>query len=359
MSDTPLWKDIAAQPDNLAAVVRHLYGPERERLSAAAEFVRNEKPIVFVAIGSAAYLSMVAECYLNRHRHFACVINASDALYTCFSALRNVNIIINSRSGETAEVVKLVQALRAEGLPFLALTNSPESTLARLATHLVWSASRADDLVSINIVSGMMLASLVLSAEILGQADSLLPLLRTLPDAFRSTLARATTSAEELAALFEGVQPIYLLYRDASKGAAHCGRLVLEEVARRPAVAMEAGEFRQGAIEVLDERFGAIVSVPPGELGALNLSLVRGIQRAGGRLLVLGEGGDLRTDSRTVPFPLPTMPLYLRPLLEIIPVQLLAYKLAERQGYSPGTVRHLSKVITSEVGIPQDNLGLG
>jgi len=311
MPDTPLWRDIEAQPGNLAAVVRHLYGPEWERLRAAAAFVRNEKPIAFVGMGSAAYLSLAAEAYLNRHGRFACVINASDALYTWLPALRNANIVINSRSGETAEVVKLARQLGQSGVPFLALTNSRESTLARLATHLVWSASRADDLVSINIVSGMMLATLVLAAEILGQTDSLIPSLRTLPQEFRSAVASATARGEEFASLFENVQPIYLLYRDASKGSAHCGRLVLEEVARRPAVAMEAGEFRQGAIEVLDERFGAIVSVPPGELGALNLSLVKGIQRAGGRVLVLGEGSDLRTDSRTVLFPLPTMPLYL------------------------------------------------
>jgi glucosamine--fructose-6-phosphate aminotransferase (isomerizing) len=201
----------------------------------------------------------------------------------------------------------------------------------------------------------MMLATLVLAAEILGQTDSFIASLRTLPEKFRSALASAAARAEEFVLLFENVRPIYLLYRDASKGSAHCGRLVLEEVARRPAVAMEAGEFRQGAIEVLDERFGAVVSVPPGELGALNLSLVEGIRKTGGRVLVLGEGGGLGTDSRTVHFPIPAVPLHLRPLLEVIPAQVLAYKLAERQGYSPGAVRRLSKVITSEVGIPQNS----
>jgi len=339
-------------------VVRHLYGPEWECLRAAAAFVRNEKPIAFVGMGSAAYLSMAAETYLNRHGRLACVINASDALYTWLPALRNANIVINSRSGETAEVVKLARALKQRGIPFIALTNSRESTLARLATHLVWSASRADDLVSIKIVSGMMLATLVLAAEILGQTDSFVASLRTLLEEFRGTVASAAARPEEFASLFENVQPIYLLYRDVSKGSAQCGRLVLEEVARRPAVAMEAGEFRQGAIEVLDEKFGAIVSVPPGELGALNLSLVNGILKAGGCVLVLGERCDLKTDSRAANFPLPVVPLHIRPLLEIIPVQVLAYKLAERQGYSPGTVRRLSKVIASEGGIPHNSSGL-
>jgi len=355
MPDTSLWRDIEAQPDNLATVIRHLYGPEWQRLRSAAALVRNEKPIVFVGMGSAAYLSMTAEAYLNRHGRYACVINASDALYTFLPALHNVNLVVNSRSGETVEVVKVARALGKMGIPFIALTNSEESTLGRLSPNLVWSASRADDLVSINIVTGMMLATLVLSAEILGQSNSFLPLLQSIPEAFHSSLATATASCEELASLFEGIRPIYILYRDASKGAAHCGRLVLEEVARRPAVAMEVGEFRQGAIEVLDEGFGAIVSVPAGELGTLNLSLVRSIQRAGGRALVVGEAGDLRTDSRTMHFPLPALPQSVRPLLEIIPFQVLAYKLAERQGYSPGTVRRLSKVITSELGIPQDS----
>jgi len=119
---------------------------------------------------------------------------------------------------------------------------------------------------------------------------------------------------------------------------------------------MEAGEFRQGAIEVMDHRFGVILSIPEGELGRLNLALAKDIQAAGGRVLLLGEGGC--TGPYWKIFPIASIPMHFRPVLEIPPLQVLAYKLAERQGYSPGTVRYLSKVITTEAEIPKLNSGL-
>jgi glucosamine--fructose-6-phosphate aminotransferase (isomerizing) len=351
MDPNRLYEDIHAQGENLQRVIRHFQGPERNRLRLAGDFLRNDKPILFLGMGSATYLNYPAKFYLGRNGRYADVINASDALYSVLPSLRTVNVVINSRSGETVETVKLGQALVREGIPFLALTNEPESPLAQLTAHILWSNSRADDLVSINIVTGMMTAALLLAAEVLGYTEQISPMLETLPFALNESVACAWRQGEEMADLFEPVRPIYLLYRDASEGMGHCGRLVLEEVARWPAVAMEAGEFRQGAIEVMDGRFGAILSIPEGELGQLNLSLAKDIQEAGGRVLLLGKGtGEAPGGNEFLVAPVPS---HFRPLLEIPPLQVLAYKLAERQGYSPGTVRYLSKVITTEVGIPK------
>ena len=133
--ENPLWADIHAQGENLRHVIDHLYGSERGRLEAAAHFVRNGKPIVFTGMASAAYTNMPAEFYLSEHGHFATTVGAADALYSLLPALRATNVVINSRSGETAEIIKLSQALVEAGIPFLALTNEPESTLARQATQ--------------------------------------------------------------------------------------------------------------------------------------------------------------------------------------------------------------------------------
>ena len=50
-----LWTGIQAQGDNLRHIVAHLYGPELKRLKEAGKFLRNDKPIVLVGMGSAAY----------------------------------------------------------------------------------------------------------------------------------------------------------------------------------------------------------------------------------------------------------------------------------------------------------------
>jgi glutamine---fructose-6-phosphate transaminase (isomerizing) len=353
--ENKLWSDIQSQGDNLVQVVRHLYTTERTRIEAAASFLRNDRPIVLIGVASAEYLCMPAEVYLAQCGRFVSVLCASDAYYSYLPALKNANVVINSRSGETAEIVKLGQALVENNIPFVAVTNEPESSLARLATHIVWANTRKDELVSINVVTGMMTTTLVLAAAVTGEMDQLKPAFETLAGAMYGIVERAEQEAQAIVQLMLGVRPIYLLYRGHSKGAAYCGRLVLEEVSRMPSIAMEAAEFRQGPNEVIDERFGAVIFVSDGKQGALNKSLAGDILRLGGRVMVVGNtNGDIPdgAEHNLLAFPINSVPDFLRPVLEVVPVQMLAYQLASAQGYEPGEVRYISKIILSEEGIP-------
>ena len=345
-----LWTDIQSQPENLRRVVRHLLGPERTRLTAAARFLQNDRPITFVGIGSAGYLCAPAEVYLAQHGRAASVVYASDALYNRLPALRHSNVVINSRSGETVEVVRLGQALAEQGIPFVTITNEPDSTLAKLSTHVLWANSRKDDLVSINIVTSMMLTSLALAAETVGTLETLVPAQEGLPEAMQEVVVRASARAKPMAEYLRAARPVYLLYRGGLQGAAYNGRLVLEEIARTPGIAVEAGDFRQGPNEVIDERFGAVVFVPGGKQGELNLSLSRDILGAGGRVVLVGKINSWAGGGFT--FPVPDVLDELLSVLGVVPLQVLAYELAAGQGIAPGTVRYISKVILSEEGIP-------
>jgi glutamine---fructose-6-phosphate transaminase (isomerizing) len=348
-----LWDDILAQGANLAQVINHLRGPEAPALVRAARHLQNGKPTVFVGMGSAVYLCLPAEAYLGQHGMPSWTMNASDALYTYWPTLAHVNVVLNTRSGQTVELVKLAERLSEAELPFIAITNEPDSPVAQLASDVVWTNTRKDDLVSINVVTAMMLTTLLLVAEVVGETGRLQPALAELGDRMTETVAAAVANAEALAAPFVPIRPIYLLHRDLSKGAAYCGRLVLEEVARTPAVAMEIGEFRQGPVEVVDDRFGAVIFVPDGAAGDLTRPFVRSVRAGGGSVLAVGASKSLRDlGEKTVTFAVPGVPDPLRPVLEVVPAQVLAYKLAEAQGYEPGTVRYLSKVITSETEIP-------
>lgn len=342
------------QRADLPRVIRRLYGEERARLEAAAQFLRNEKPIVFVGVASAAYLCMPAELYLGQHGRAARVWCASDAFYSLIPALRNANVVINSRSGETAEVVKLAAELAAQRIPFVAVTNEPQSALARLAQHVVCVGTHQDDLVSINVVTGMMTATLALAAAVTGELDALRADFERLGEAMGEVIDRAEGLGDRLQALFRDVRPVYLLYRAHAGGAACCGRLVLEEIARTPAVAMEAAEFRQGPNEVIDERFGAVVFCGEGKQGELNRSLAGDILRSGGRVLLVGEADDRANDGMAISFPIRGFPDVLRPVLSVVPVQVLAYRLAEAQGYAPGETRYITRIILSEEGIPSE-----
>jgi glucosamine--fructose-6-phosphate aminotransferase (isomerizing) len=352
MTENALRLDILAQGENIREVVAHLYGQERQRLEAAAQFLRNERPIALIGVASARYICTPAEQYLCERGRFARAIPASDAIYGLLPLLKNANVIINSRSGETAEVVKLAHLLAEAKIPFVAVTNAPESTLAALAPYRVWSKARPDDLVSINVVSGMMTATLALAAAVSGDLERLRPEFEALEEHLTAATRRAWERAATWQSLFDGLRPIYLLYRGYARAAALCGRLVLEEVARTPAVALEAAEFRQGPNEVIDERFGAVVFVPDGRQGELNRSLAGDILESGGRVLAIGKLDGLVESPRLGCLELPDLPDYLFPIPAVVPLQILAYTLAQSQGFPPGQVRYITKVILSEEGIP-------
>ena len=246
---------------------------------------------------SAAYLCHPAEHFLSSHGRLAMVMQASDALYSQLPALGQANVVINSRSGQTAEIIKLAETLKKEKIPFLAITNEPESPLAHLADHILWTNSHKDDLVSINIITAMMTATLILAAEILDLSDDIKPSLDRLPGLIKGAVDTAWQQADELLALFKDVSPIYLLHRGASKGAANCARLVIEEVARRPAIAMESGEFRQGPIEVVESGFGAMIYILPGAVGELNCRLADDIAIHAGGVYIIGDNALCGVDN--------------------------------------------------------------
>ena len=346
--------DINAQSENLQQVIDHLYGTEFANLQAARKFLDNEKPIVFIGMTSAAYLCHPAEHFLSSHGRLAMVMQASDALYSQFPALRSANVVINSRSGKTIEIVKLSEALKREKIPFLAITNEPESPLAALADHVLWTNSHQDDLVSINIVTAMMTATLILAAETLNRSDEIKPALASLPELMRHAVDIAWQQADDLLELFQDISPIYLLHRGASKGPANCARLVIEEVARRPAIAMEAGEFRQGPIEVVESGFGAMVFILPGIAGELNCHLAEDITLNEGNIYVIGDRSAC-VQEKAGRFSIAPEAGVFQSVLEVVPSQILAYKLAQSQGWEPGIVRYISKVITTETGMPSES----
>lgn len=348
MSDS-LWDEIYYQPENLQFVINHLFGAERSRLKEAAKFLNNDRPILLAGMGSAEYLCYPAEYHLVHSGRMAYTLSAAAAFYDYFPALKKFNILINSRSGETIEIVRLCQKLAENHIPYIALTNEPESTLARHAEHIVFSNSRKDTLVSINIVTAMMAVTLMLAYDVIGELEKFQREFEQLPGLMKKTIQNFSNQAENFADMFQKIQPLYLLYRGASKGSAACSRLVLEEVARRCAIDMDAAAFRQGPIEVVDRDFGALLFLSHGEAGLLNRALARELRYYGGTVLTIGSDSELTNFFPDQPHVgLDHVQVDLLPLLEVVPAQILACKLAERQGYPPGEVRYISRVITSE-----------
>ena len=237
---------------------------------------------------------------------------------------------------------------REAGIPTVAVTNEPESTVGRMANVCIPTHSRWDDLVVLSAYGGMVATELILASYVSGEPVQMLEDLRAAAGEMQVIFDRALENRHRASAMFGVDRPIYLLGRGASYASALAGTLVLEEMARQSAIPMAGGLFRQGPIEVVDSRFTAILFEGAAEPAALSFSLGRDLLSAGGHVYWIGSAELLGALNLN----LPKLPSHLLPLLEVIPLHMLAFDLAEKQGYEPGTVQYIQKVITTETGLP-------
>jgi glucosamine--fructose-6-phosphate aminotransferase (isomerizing) len=127
------------------------------------------------------------------------------------------------------------------------------------------------------------------------------------------------------------------------------GALLFGEIAKTPAVAMGVASFRHGPIEVVDGRFRGFVFAPRGRTRDLNIGLAADVIRFGGSVRLIGP---VDTDGHGLQWiNTPPCPEMLAPLLEIVPVQVAAMRLAELRGIAIGSFRYITQVTRDERAI--------
>jgi glucosamine--fructose-6-phosphate aminotransferase (isomerizing) len=122
------------------------------------------------------------------------------------------------------------------------------------------------------------------------------------------------------------------------------GSLTNKEAARSAFEGMHAAAFRHGPLEIVSEGFAALIFAGARQTSELNRELAREIMSYGGKAIWLDSAPD--PEIPTVLFP-ETSEL-TRPLVEILPMQMLTLAMAKRRGLEAGKFRHVSKITNRE-----------
>jgi glucosamine--fructose-6-phosphate aminotransferase (isomerizing) len=348
--DMTVWNDILSQVDNLNNVIEAHTRADRKILEQAAWLVEKSSQVIFTGVGSGLNATIPAVYYLMSQGHPAQYIDTTELIYNLLPGLKGGVLVLNTRSGETAELIRATEIAGRQGIATIAISNEPSSTVARLADICLPTYSRWDDLVVISAYGGMLASELVLAGQILGELDEVLADLKAAAAEIGNTLQQSIEKRHALRCLFAETRPVYLLGRGPSIASTHGGALVIEEMSRRPVVAMATGLFRQGPIEVVDERFQAILFEGAGEPARLNRILAYELLKKGAGLAWVGS----QHLEGAINILLPPFSAHILPLLEIVPCQVLAHDLTCLAGIEPGTVRYIQKVIKDEEGIPSE-----
>jgi len=346
MSDPRLLQDIKNQGQSLSHVLAYQLAEGRQALSEASALLRAARKIVVTGMGASLYASWYLQYQLAALGLNCMVADSGELLHYQQRLCSDAVVVLVSRSGESVELIKLLPQIREISSHIIAVTNDPKSTLATGADIALMIGSFDDERMAIQSYTGTLLVFALLASVVggeLGQVqDELLQVLETIA----SLLYRDLNVAEYWDGFLEPGSPIFLLGRGPSYASALEGGLLFNETAKQPAVGMTCGNFRHGAVEFVDSSFRGIVFAPQGKTRQMNLALAESFERFGGKVLVIGprEGGngslrfiDVPTSER------------FAPLIEIIPAQFGAFRLATLKRLPLGGLRYISQVTRDEV----------
>ena len=266
-------------------------------------------------------------------------------------------VVAIGQSGETADTVAAMEAVRGSGARMVTICNARNSQAVRLADHALMMgcgveigvASTKTFLSSLTLLN-LLAMRLGTARDHLGSASAreLVEGLAKLPGNI-SHLLESAADVERLARQYYGRSNFLYLGRGINSPIATEGALKLKEVSYIHAEAYAAGEMKHGPIALIDHAMPTLALAPRDDLYdkmANNIQEVKA--RDGDVLAVLTKGDEQLTDLVDHAMFIPESPPNLTPLLASVPLQLFAYHIALRRGCDVDQPRNLAKSVTVE-----------
>ncbi len=348
-ANTKLFEDILKQPAQLAASLAHMLGAGKPALDEAAAVLRRAKSVLISGIGASWHAGMAMQSELLIAGFPAVLIDASELLH--FGGIpQDATVVLLSRSGKSTEIVQLVQKCRAQSATIISITNQPDSPLAQGSDIVLNTSTDFDHAVSISTYSAIALAGVLLALETSGHSAQQIKaeLLQSLTDA-AAAIPKWCEIIEKSDWLGEGNESTYFLARGASLASCHEARLLWEEAAKQPASALTAGGFRHGPQEIVRKGLRVGIWIDALRMRTQDLSLACDLRRLGARVLVIGQ--QLEASVGDCVLCLPAIPARWQFVIDIIPIQIAAERLAAVRGVDPDSFRLCSYIVEDEGGL--------
>jgi glucosamine--fructose-6-phosphate aminotransferase (isomerizing) len=251
-------------------------------------------------------------------------------------------VVVVSQSGRSAEVIGLLERTHGR-VPLVGVTNTADSPLAAQSDAVL--LTRPGDEFSVSSKTYIAaLAALAWLGDALAGQDTLATrrALDVAPDALKHYLTPWTDYLDTLCKQLASIRYLVLAGRGPSLAAVGTGALIIKESAHFPAEGLSSAAFRHGPLEMVAPDVFVLVFSGAATTAALNARLADDVRAAGGLAALVHES--------TVPgvFALPPVPDVARPLLELLPVQMLSVALARLKGHEVGHFGHASKVTLTE-----------
>ncbi|MFH0803422.1 MAG: glutamine--fructose-6-phosphate transaminase (isomerizing) [bacterium] len=355
-------KEIFEQPkvvlDTLAGRYQKSGKIVLENLNLNSDDLKNIKKIFIVACGTAYHAGMVGKYLLEELTRIPVETDlASEFRYRSPLVDKHTLLIAVSQSGETADTLAAVKEARRLGARTLAITNVVGSSISREVDGLLYTRAGIEiGVAATKTFVAQLVAFYLLSFHLACLKEKISK------DALKSAMEELLSIPQKIdyilnshapvkawAQKFYKCQDFLYLGRHLSFPIALEGALKLKEISYIHAEGYAAGEMKHGPIALIDENVPVLSIITEGNVYDKILSNVKEVKAREAVTIGIATQGDAEARKYVDHlYHIPRTSPIFSPILAIIPLQLLAYYIADRKGCDVDQPRNLAKSVTVE-----------
>lgn len=252
-------------------------------------------------------------------------------------------VVLISQSGDSFETKMMCQLMNRKGLPFWGITNEVCSTLAKQAENVLLMRAGTEVSSATKTQTATMLLLFLVAAH--GSQQGM-QALAGLPARVQETISGCEARVADAAALLAKERVLYVLSDNLSGASARQGALMLKEKDFIMAEGMTASEFRHGAVEVVEKGLAVVYLAPCSANRAETQKHITFLTTVGCKLVVVSpEPFEDMNGCCYIPMAACDEDVFSN-ICATIPMQLLAERIADQNGYDVDGFRYLSKVVS-------------
>ena len=302
--------------------------------------------IDIVACGSAYHAGLVGKYMIEKLCNIKVnVCIASEYQYDKHFYKGKTLVIAISQSGETADTKKCVNIANDMDVDTLGIVNVKGSSIARICKHVIYTLAGPEIAVATTKAYLAQITTLILlavknSKEKINTED-----LQKLPYYIETLINKDYTS---LANMLYTKDDIYFIGRGIDYALCMEGSLKLKEISYIHSEAYPAGELKHGTISLISEGTPVIVVATSDELYLKTISNAKEVKARGAYVILVTDKEVINEGVYDELISIPKVTEELRPILTIIPLQLISYEVAKLKGNDIDKPKNLAKSVTVE-----------
>jgi len=347
-------KEIFEQPESLTNLLRGRLKNNQVKISLNLN-PKEVGKIVLVACGTSWHSALIGKYLIERYANIPCEVDyASEFRYRHTLLSKNDVVVVISQSGETADTLGALMKAKSLGIKTVGIVNVVGSTISReVDSGIYLHAGPEISVASTKAFTAQVLALLLLALYLRQEkgfeiGEEISTEIKSIPQKIDEILDNAE-SIHKIAEKFANFRDFLYLGRGFNFPVALEGALKLKEISYIHAEGYPAGEMKHGPIALVDENCTVVFIATKDELYEKVLSNMQEVKARRGKVIAIAdeENENLKVIADYI-IKIPKTIPELSPLLTIVPLQLLAYYIADAKGLDVDKPRNLAKSVTVE-----------